>query len=222
MILFSLLKANRYFFICMMMYLLLGSWVILQIPKGEAELWLNTQHHLLLDYFFLAFTYLGDGVSLVCMLVYVLFRNIYQAIVGGTAFIISTILTHFFKLKVFSDYDRPIRFFKNLDQIYFVKDLEIHAYHSFPSGHTSAAFCVFTFMALIAKNKKTGLLWFLAALMVGVSRIYLMQHFFIDTYFGAILGMLCSVLVFLLYEKYTSLKNRLSRPLFTQQSRIKA
>lgn len=212
----TLARNNRHFTIAMLVYLLLGAVVIWQIPKGNLELQLNKLHQSSYDYLFLGFTYLGDGAALVLILVAVLLKNIYKGIMGGVAFIVCTIVTHFCKNFVFPEYDRPVRFFQDLKDIYYIQGLEIHSYHSFPSGHTSAAFCIFSFIAFVGTNKNWGaVLWFMGFL-VSISRIYLMQHFFIDTYFGAIVGVASTVMVFIIFENYTHLSAKLGRPLFSK------
>ena len=213
---FTLARNNRHFTIAMLVYILLGAVVVWQIPKGVLELKLNTLHQTFFDYLFLGFTYLGDGAALILILVVVLYKNIYKGIVGGTAFIVCTIITHGCKNFVFPEYDRPVRFFHDLKDLYYIQGLEIHSYHSFPSGHTSAAFCIFSFLAIVGTNKNWGAaLWFMGFL-VSVSRIYLMQHFFIDTYFGAIVGVASTVMVYILFEKYTTWNDKWGRPLFSK------
>lgn len=216
----SFFKTNKTFFIPMLAYLILGAWVIWQIPKGQLELSVNHNHKTFLDYFFLGFTYLGDGLSLALLLLYVLFTNVYKGIVGGISLVFSTILTHYFKNFVFPDYHRPSLFFESVKDIYYVKNLEIHAYHSFPSGHTSAAFCVFAFLAFASNNKKLGIVFWIIALLISLSRIYLMQHFFIDTYFGALLGTICAGTVYLIFEQNQNLKSKWSRKLWVKKKSI--
>lgn len=210
----KLFISNRYYWVITLIYLFIGAYLLLNLPKGSIELHLNHIHSEILDKVLLGFTYLGDGVSLSIILIYILFRNIYQGIVGFTAFIFSTIITHFCKHYLFSDYERPIRFFKNLNEIYFIKDLEIHAHNSFPSGHTSAAFCVFSILAFVSQNKNLGLGLWVLAFGVSISRIYLMQHFFIDTYFGTLLGIVTASTTYLIFENQINFKNRFSKKLF--------
>jgi membrane-associated phospholipid phosphatase len=40
-----------------------------------------------------------------------------------------------------------------------------------------------------------------AALLVGLSRIYLMEHFWIDVYFGSLIGILITLLVYIALQK---------------------
>jgi len=46
-----------------------------------------------------------------------------------------------------------------------------------------------------------GLLFFLMAFLVSISRIYLLQHFFVDTYFGAIIGVVTTLICYHLFER---------------------
>jgi membrane-associated phospholipid phosphatase len=69
--------------------------------------------------------------------------------------------------------------------------------HSFPSGHTCAAFSLFTFLSLLAsaRYQPLGLLFFILAALVGYTRMYLAAHFFADVYAGSILGTIGTILL---------------------------
>ena len=60
--------------------------------------------------------------------------------------------------------------------------------HSFPSGHTAAAFAAAT--ALFLCHKKAGLLALCLAFLMGFSRLYLFVHYPSDVIAGALLGIL--------------------------------
>jgi len=66
-------------------------------------------------------------------------------------------------------------------------------YHAFPSGHTvsSTAF----FAALCFAGKRIGLGLLAIPLTIAASRIYLRAHYLSDVVFGAMLGVLCALLV---------------------------
>ncbi len=59
---------------------------------------------------------------------------------------------------------------------------------SFPSGHATAFFAIAA--VIYSWNKKIGSVFFLAALMIGLARIFAGVHYPLDILGGAILGMI--------------------------------
>ena len=68
---------------------------------------------------------------------------------------------------------------------------------SFPSGHTSAAFTLFCLVAILLPRpyRYWGVVFFILALLIGYSRIYLAAHFFLDVYVGSIIGTIFTLIV---------------------------
>lgn len=83
------------------------------------------------------------------------------------------------------------------DSIVLVEGHPLRDTLSFPSGHTAAAFSLFTTLALFSTRWWIKTLLFFAALAVAYSRIYLMQHFISDVLAGSFLATLISVAVYL-------------------------
>jgi undecaprenyl-diphosphatase len=71
---------------------------------------------------------------------------------------------------------------------------------SFPSGHTTAAFAAAGILSVYFKKYKV-VFWILAVL-IAFSRIYLYMHYPTDVLGGIVLGLLCSRLTFYIFKKY--------------------
>jgi undecaprenyl-diphosphatase len=68
--------------------------------------------------------------------------------------------------------------------------------YSFPSGHTTAAFCIAVMIALTIPH--LSVIAISIAIAVGISRMYLGVHFPSDVLVGMLLGSITSLSVFLL------------------------
>ena len=113
------------------------------------------------------------------------------------SYIFSTLLIQFLKLIVFKDALRPLAYFKG--QAYswhMVQNLLISEYNSMPSGHTSAAWFMCFWISLAAHKPWITLLMVFYAILVAYSRIYLFQHFPVDTAVGAMIGTGLSLFVY--------------------------
>ncbi|MBX9853302.1 MAG: phosphatase PAP2 family protein [Cytophagaceae bacterium] len=189
--------------------------MLVVFDKGELELLINRRHDPYLDDFFFYFTYLGDGRTLIPIIIILFFRKIYYGILALLSFLISTLVSQAMKRMFFADFPRPSKFFEKEIDIHVIQGLELHSYYSFPSGHSSGAFAVFLILGMFSRNVFVSIGCFLVALLVAFSRIYLMQHFFIDTYFGAIIGAIIAFLVFYILERksYLPQNSLINRPL---------
>jgi len=183
--------------------LLLLGLPLLFFPKENMSLWLNSMHSSFLDSFFFYTTYLGDGLVFIPVFLVLLWRNyilsaFFAVFVALEAVIVQLVL----KKGVFAHLNRPPAVIENFDQLHQVSGVDLHHLHTFPSGHTQSAFLVAFFLVLLFQNYKFLQLFIpFVALLVGVSRIYLLQHFFVDVWFGALIGFGLPYLTFLLLQK---------------------
>ena len=179
---------------------------LLFYPKGELELIINHNHTGSFDLFFKYITHLGDGVVLALLLIALLFVNYTSAILTSFSIILQSIFVSIFKRWLFKGMERPTAFFGDHFDLHFVDGVDVHSTNTFPSGHTATGFAIFALLFIIIKNRGLILtfVFFALAFLVGLSRVYLLQHFIIDAYFGAIFGLLSVILgVFLLEKLFT-------------------
>lgn len=106
-------------------------------------------------------------------------------------------------IKGYLNHPRPRLMYKDtLSQIHFQPHWEELLHNGFPSGHSQGAFSFFCFLSLLLpeKYRSYGLLFFLLALTVAYSRLYLAAHFFDDVYAGSIFGAMSTTLIFSVME----------------------
>lgn len=204
----NVLKNTGYFFFLFLLYLITGAVLLFLFFKGPIEIFVNQFHTPFLDEFFQIITMFGEGILPVCIIVILFFRKIYYGIVASASLIASTIIVQSLKRTIFSDVLRPKAYLKNVPDLYYIENIEIYSLHSFPSGHSSGAFTLFMVLAYFAKNRIVQIFCFIMAFLVTLSRVYMMQHFFIDTYFGAAIGVFITAFVIYYFENYSNLKNK--------------
>jgi len=197
----NILQRLRYFNYIFVPFAIAGIIAILSTGKGELFLWMNQWRHSLLDIAFRAITWLGSGLSFAVICTVLLFMDLRKSILGFLCFGLSSALSQLLKKLVFPDIVRPMKYFEDPSILNIVEGVKHNFHHSFPSGHTTSAFSLAVFLALISRKSKWGLWLGIAALITGLSRIYLVQHFFEDVYAGAWIGTLSSVIVFLVAEQ---------------------
>lgn len=183
--------------------LLLLSSPLLFIEKEFLSLWLNGHHNPFLDVVFKYATHLGDGLILIPVFIFALSRNYFLSLVLALSTIIESLLVQLvLKNGFFADVVRPIKYIAQSDLLHRVDGVNIHSMHSFPSGHTQTAFLLAVFIVLFCKRSYAAYILLFLATMVALSRVYLLQHFFIDVWVGSIIGYVFLVLTLLVFTKY--------------------
>ena len=178
-----------------------GIFILLAYSKADGFLILNPYHPRLLDYFFIGYTYFGDGLFIVTLALILFFckkRFLSLMIVSSYAFSGVIVLI----LKYFIVEARPAFYLKNINYTYFIDGVTLHNFHSFPSGHTTSAFALAAILGFAAKNKNYAIIFLLMAALVGYSRIYLGQHFMDDVVAGSCIGLVSAIICELFFAKY--------------------
>ena len=187
--------VSKFMLLCYLSGLIM-LFIIFIYPKGELELIINQRHSPLLDYFFKYITHLGDGIFLVLMLIALLFLNYTSAILTAFSIVFQSLFVSLFKRWIFKGLERPLAFFGDQVELNIVEGVDVHSTNTFPSGHTATGFAIFALLFIIIKNRGIiiATMLFALAFLVGFSRVYLLQHFIVDVYFGAIFGLLSVIL----------------------------
>jgi membrane-associated phospholipid phosphatase len=182
-----------------------GGVLLMLLPQGQEILWLNQFYNPKSEQVFIYVTRIGEWIGFSIPLLYLFFARTMREFLGFLVMgLLILALVTFFKHIVFSDAMRPIVLFEKLNIIpEHLPNMRINRHNSFPSGHTTAAFGYFFYLALCLPKKwmSSGVI-FLAAL-VGVSRMFLVQHFLKDVMAGGFLGVFLASVVyyFLVYRK---------------------
>jgi len=169
--------------------------------KANLHLWITSFNSPAADVFFHFYTYVGDWIP--------------YAVVGGLLFyryrmalfvLVSQLATGLVSIIIKQTWNepRPILYFKeNFPdiQLHQIVGEHLHSSHSFPSGHTITAFAFFLALSFFTKRPALHFLYFVLALLVGYSRIYLSQHFEIDVLAGSFIGVSVTILCKYYYDK---------------------
>lgn len=205
---FKEILRERKFFICLItIFTLLITVCVIVFSKTGSFFWLNSYHNKHCDIIGRLFTFLGDGlfsiiIGIIIFLVGKRLLGIHILIAYAISGILAQILKRLVKLP------RPKAIISEQVYPYFIHGVTHSGWNSFPSGHTASAFALATILCLHSKTKWLQFIYFTLALLVGYSRIYLGQHFLVDVYFGAIIGMITGWVVFYYFTaKMLTLKN---------------
>ena len=172
--------------------------------KNNFFLLLNTDLGIAADCFFSFFSYLGDGLLWIPLLVYFMYKEGKKMLpLLISSFAITTAFTQVCKYLIVPDELRPTAAITN-EFIHTVKGVTVHTTASFPSGHTATAFVFYLIFCLVFENKWWMIVGLLYAVTVGYSRIYLAQHFPYDVAAGivvAIVSVIFSLIIQIGFDK---------------------
>lgn len=188
---------NPFFLIPFTIWVVAGGIALLLFNKEELFMFFNTHHTTTLDYLMYYITRMGGGgfAALVLLILFGFrtFRNWWYITAAVSCTALSALLTQ--AVKSYINAPRPLNYFKEADWIHTLPDLPRLFNRSFPSGHSCGAFALFCLLAMLLtpRYRAYGIMFFVLALLVGYSRMYLAAHFFADVYVGSILGTLFTV-----------------------------
>lgn len=167
--------------------------LMIRYGKGPSHLMVNQWNSPVFDTFFKYMTHLGDGALFAMVIVILAFVRFRWALYELSAALMTMIFVFIAKQLLFNGMPRPTKYFENHEMLHLVEGVKMHAWNSFPSGHTITAFAIFMILVLVVKKNYYKFLFVMIAIIAGYSRVYLSQHFLGDIFSGAIIGSLIAV-----------------------------
>lgn len=151
-------------------------------------------------------TSMGEALFIIIVLLALMLfkernRNLWYFIAATLSGVLPSVTSQL--IKTAEHAPRPLKLLENVSWVHALPEWPRLMERSFPSGHTTGAFSLFCFIAMLLPKEKRvhGALFFILALSVAYSRMYLAAHFFEDVYAGSILGTGFSLLVMTLMNK---------------------
>lgn len=186
------------------MFLIVGIIIYSGYEHGSLFLWINDHHTAFFDVYFVFFSRIGDGEFFGYLLILLGLWKFKYIVTGATGYLAGGAVVQILK-RVF-DLPRPTAYYFGVE-LDLVDGVKMYTQHSFPSGHSASGFAIFLFLSIICKSRILSFIFFFFALSVGISRIYLAQHFFADVYIGSIIGVVFMLWIYVLWERNDKIRN---------------
>lgn len=203
---------NSWFMIPVLLFFNVGLAMVYFVSYGNEIIMLNPLRQEPLNSAFRIITLFGEAYPYFIVGIAALFWRYRFALLIALTGIVVQPTVYLFKSAFATE--RPITFFRNnnmAEAVITVPGVELNlGRSSFPSGHTMAAFGLYSMLTKISgkKHRRLGLFFAILAILVGVSRVFLVQHFLADILAGAAFGLAVSWLVWRLND--TPLFRRMS------------
>lgn len=194
----SLYQQNKTFFNAYFFLMAIAVFLLIYFSKADGFIVMNPLHSGFLDQIFIYTTYLGDGIFIIAVAVILFFsKRKFLSLMILSSYLLSGIIAQI--LKFFIVEARPAFYLEKMNYPYFIDEVTLHNYHSFPSGHTASIFALAAVLAFFIKNKTYSIIFLIVAALVGYSRIYLGQHFMDDVLAGSVIGVFSSIICWLYF-----------------------
>ena len=197
------ISRHRAYFLPFVVIWTMLSFIQVLFTQNYILLHLNKYWSPVTDFFFKYITYVGDGTFVIIAGLLAGLYSYRLCVKIILSYAVTGIFVQFLKRMVFAEIYRPPKVLSALlPQLHKVDGVDLYYFNSFPSGHTTAAFTLFTILALECKSPVLKFLLLLPPLLVAYSRMYLLAHFLGDVYLGAIIGMSLSVTMYFYLNRF--------------------
>ena len=203
-------QSTNIFYICVIIYLIVGFYLTTYVESSDISIFLDIHRNRFADIIFSIFNLLGEPAVHFIAVVIVGFYNVKRGLIFGSLIGINMIVI--LALKLYFAKPRPLTFFNEqgmLEALNLTDYAQILTQDtSMPSYHSAGAFVLCVFLLLNFLKVYLVLILFLSAILTAVSRVYFFHHFFIDTFFGAIIGIFLTILIIQIASRNASKLNR--------------
>ncbi|HOY05193.1 MAG TPA: phosphatase PAP2 family protein [Saprospiraceae bacterium] len=187
---------NKWFAVPVLIFLVACTLLLFVVPYGDEILFFNKWREEPYNSIFRICTAFGEGfVYGAIILAAFRWRYRFSLLIALSGMLI---LPVGYVLKDKIAVERPKTFFEHkgiYGDVVVVPDVKLNSGRtSFPSGHTMSAFALYSMLTLIMgrRYERWGLFFALLAILVAISRIFLVQHFLADILAGAVAGLACA------------------------------
>ncbi len=181
---------NENLFVLLTIFAAIAGLSILSVSeKGDEILWFNANNHPFADWVFRVLTLFGEIYFILPAIAFVWWKKGREnAMLIIFAMIDVAVVVQALKRLVFSHLNRPAELIGKFHSLRTIDGITALHFHSFPSGHTAAVFALMFLLSSVFKNRAATIFFFSMALLTGISRMYLLQHFLSDVVAGALIG----------------------------------
>ena len=203
----KILKYNDLYIILSLLFILIGGVFLFFIDQGDVVIALNRNHSPSLDFFFKYMTHVGDGMFIAIVIMGWMVKNRYQGLLFAVSTVLNALFIQYLKRGVFNA-PRPLKYLGK-EGYHFVEGVVVNTDFSFPSGHTNGAFAFLFSIAFFSRNRTVQVVCVILAMLTGVSRMYLFQHFLEDVVAGAGIAIVLNVLLYYIAIEKTPLGKKI-------------
>ncbi len=202
------IASNPFFIFPFLVWVATGAFLLLFFSKRDLFFVPNTHYSDFADVVMFYTTWMGQGEVIIPVLVFLMlfrrFRNWWYFATASVCNLIPFFIQQI--LKSVFDSPRPRLLFYDRLWMHYLPEWPVYLSRGFPSGHSTGAFSFFCFLSLLltARYKAFGIVFFILALAVCYSRMYLAAHFFDDVYAGSILGTILTMILFNIMDQNKS------------------
>ncbi len=204
-------KLNRHikdrytYYILFVLFVIIGAVYVMATEKHHLLFLFSDNRTPWLDVFFIQITRGSEWYGYLLFFIILLFTDRIKA--GFLAFTALFAAIGALTFKWLFSRPRPALHLQGTDLLEMfvrVQDISMHTgLTSFPSGHALAGFALCTYLTMISPPRQyLGFLFFMLALAIGLSRVYLGHHFFEDIIAGAVVGTVAGYASWLVYRGY--------------------